>query len=155
MVEEFQYIAETFPFVKEIFIEDDTFTVDRSRCRQICQLLTEAKNKISWTANARADVDFETLKMMKAAGCRLLCVGVESGNQNILNNIKKGLALKRIRKFFKDAKKAGKEIRKEWARQKAYHLIGEMARSGDMKYRAEIKKLSDDYDLEIPYADQI
>lgn len=107
VVEEFQYIAETFPFVKEIFIEDDTFTVDRSRCRQICQLLIEAKNKISWTANARADVDFETLKMMKAAGCRLLCVGVESGNQDILNNIKKGLVLKRIRKFFKDAKRAG------------------------------------------------
>jgi anaerobic magnesium-protoporphyrin IX monomethyl ester cyclase len=81
--------------------------VDRSRCREICQLLTAAKNKISWTANARADVDFETLKMMKAAGCRLLCVGVESGNQRILNNIKKGLALKRIRRFFKDAKKAG------------------------------------------------
>jgi radical SAM superfamily enzyme YgiQ (UPF0313 family) len=107
VVEEFQYIAETFPFVKEIFIEDDTFTVDRSRCREICQRLIETKNRISWTANARADVDFETLKLMKNAGCRLLCVGVESGNQKVLNNIKKGMSLGRIRRFFRDAKKAG------------------------------------------------
>jgi radical SAM superfamily enzyme YgiQ (UPF0313 family) len=107
VVEEFQYIAEAFPHAKEIFIEDDTFTIDRNRCRQICQQLIEAKNKISWTANARADVDFETLSMMKAAGCRLVCVGVESGNQNVLNNIKKGISLKRIRRFFRDAKKAG------------------------------------------------
>jgi anaerobic magnesium-protoporphyrin IX monomethyl ester cyclase len=107
VVEEFQYIAETFPFVKEIFIEDDTFTVDRGRCREICRRLIEAKNRIDWTANARADVDFETLRLMKEAGCRLLCVGVESGNQEMLNNIKKGVSLNRIKRFFKDAKKAG------------------------------------------------
>ena len=107
VVQEFQYVAETFPFVKEIFIEDDTFTVDRSRCREICRRLIETKNRISWTANARADVDFETLRLMKGAGCRLLCVGVESGNQEVLNNIKKGVSLKRIRRFFRDAKKAG------------------------------------------------
>ncbi|UCG79929.1 MAG: hypothetical protein JSV60_08110, partial [Desulfobacterales bacterium] len=43
----------------------------------------------------------------KAAGCRLLCVGVESGNQNVLITMKKGLSLNRIRRFFKDAKRAG------------------------------------------------
>ena len=107
MVEEFLYIAETFPFVKEVFIEDDTFTVDRKRCQEICQGLIKEKNRISWTANSRADVDFETLRLMKKAGCRLLCVGVESGNQTVLENIKKGLSLSRIKCFFKDAKKAG------------------------------------------------
>jgi len=107
VVEEFLYIARTFPFVKEIFVEDDTFTVDRKRCRQICQRLIAAGSRISWTANARADVDLDTLKLMKKAGCRLLCVGVESGNQQVLNNIKKGMTLKRIRRFFKAAKRAG------------------------------------------------
>ena len=107
VVEEFQYIAEAFPFVKEIFIEDDTFTVDRKRCREVCRRLIEAGSRISWTANGRADVDFETLRLMKEAGCRLLCVGVESGNQEVLNNIKKGISLGRIRRFFRDAKKAG------------------------------------------------
>jgi len=107
VVEEFQYITEAFPFVKEVFIEDDTFTADRKRCRRICEGLVKLKRPISWTANARADVDFETLRIMKAAGCRLLCVGVESGNQQVLNNIKKGTTLPRIRRFFKDAKRAG------------------------------------------------
>jgi anaerobic magnesium-protoporphyrin IX monomethyl ester cyclase len=107
VVAEFQYIAEAFPFIKEVFVEDDTFTVERARCREICQQLIDAKNRISWTANARADVDYETLKMMKAAGCRLVCVGVESGNQNVLNNIKKGISLKQIRRFFRDARRAG------------------------------------------------
>lgn len=107
VVEEFQYISETFPFVREIFIEDDTFTIDRKRCREVCEKLIKTKNRIGWTANARADVDFETLRLMKEAGCRLLCVGVESGNQQVLNNIKKGMTLKRIRRFFRDAKRAG------------------------------------------------
>jgi radical SAM superfamily enzyme YgiQ (UPF0313 family) len=106
VVGEFEYIAETFPYVKEIFIEDDTFTANRKRCHEICERLIRAKTRISWTANARADVDFETLKLMKEAGCRLLCVGVESGNQRVLNNIKKGLSLGRIRSFFQDAKRA-------------------------------------------------
>jgi len=107
VLEEFEYITRTFPFVKEIFIEDDTFTVERNRCREICRRLIQAGIRISWTANSRADVDFETLKLMKQAGCRLLCVGVESGNQQVLNNIKKGMSLKRIRRFFRDAKRAG------------------------------------------------
>jgi radical SAM superfamily enzyme YgiQ (UPF0313 family) len=105
--QEFQFITESFPSVKEIILEDDTFTINKKRCREICQKLIESNNKISWAANARADVDYETLRMMKAAGCRLLCVGVESGNQRVLDNIKKGISLHQIRKFFKDAKKAG------------------------------------------------
>jgi len=107
VAQEFQYIAETFPFVKEIFIEDDTFTIDKNRCREISGMLIESNNRINWTANARADVDFETLEMMREAGCRLLCVGVESGNQRVLDNMKKGISLKRIRTFFRDAKRAG------------------------------------------------
>jgi radical SAM superfamily enzyme YgiQ (UPF0313 family) len=107
VVKEFQYIAQNFPGVKEVFIEDDTFTVDRKRCHTICRMLVASGNRLSWTANARADVDHETLQMMKKAGCRLLCVGVESGNQKVLNSIKKGISLKGIRRFFSDAKKAG------------------------------------------------
>jgi radical SAM superfamily enzyme YgiQ (UPF0313 family) len=107
VVQEFQYIAETFPFVKEIFIEDDTFTIDKDRCRKISNMLIESNNRVNWTANARADVDFETLEMMREAGCRLLCVGVESGNQMVLDTMKKGISLERIRTFFRDAKRAG------------------------------------------------
>lgn len=107
VVQEFRYIAEAFPYVKEVFIEDDTFTIDRNRCREICERLIESGNGLRWTANARPDVDLITLQMMKKAGCRLLCVGVESGNQKVLDNIKKGLSLEQIRRFIRDARKAG------------------------------------------------
>ncbi|MEK6972537.1 MAG: radical SAM protein [archaeon] len=105
--EEFKYIKETFPEAKEIFIEDDTFTADRERVKKFCDLLIKNSLKITWSCNSRADVDLETLQKMKQAGCRLLCVGVESGSQEILNNIRKGTTIEGIKKFMKDSKKAG------------------------------------------------
>lgn len=108
IVEEFVFIAENFPDVKEIMIEDDTLTADKARCRELAQALIHAKAiRIPWSANSRADVDFDTMAIMKKAGCRLLCVGFESGDQTILDNIKKTITLERIRQFRKDAKKAG------------------------------------------------
>lgn len=105
--EEFKYIKETFPEVKEIFIEDDTFTADRERVKKFCDLLLKNNLKITWSCNSRADVDLETLQKMKQAGCRLLCVGIESGSQEILNNIRKGITIEGIRRFMRDSKKAG------------------------------------------------
>jgi anaerobic magnesium-protoporphyrin IX monomethyl ester cyclase len=108
VVEEFVYIRDNFPQVREIMIEDDTLTADPSRCRELSKALIAANAaKIPWSANSRADVDFETMAAMKKAGCRLFCVGFESGDQEILNNIKKGTNLERIRRFVKDAKRAG------------------------------------------------
>lgn len=108
VVKEFQYIADNFPQVKEIMIEDDTLTADRKRCRDFSNALIEAKaTNIPWSANSRADVDVETLKIMKKANCRLLCVGFESGDQQILNTIKKSLTIEKIVQFRKSAKKAG------------------------------------------------
>jgi anaerobic magnesium-protoporphyrin IX monomethyl ester cyclase len=108
VVAEFRYIRDNFPHVKEIMIEDDTLTADPSRCRELSKALIAANAaKIPWSANSRADVDFETMTAMKKAGCRLFCVGFESGDQEILNNIKKGTNLEKIRRFVKDAKRAG------------------------------------------------
>lgn len=106
VVEEFKYIKENFPQVKEIFIEDDTFTVNRTYCRKVCELLIKENLNMTWTANSRADVDFETLRLMKETGCRLLCIGVESGNQRILDNINKKLKLEQVEEFMKNARKA-------------------------------------------------
>lgn len=108
IVDEFVYIQENFPQVKEIMIEDDTLTADRKRCKEFAEGLIKAKaTKIPWSANSRADVDFETMSIMKKAGCRLFCVGFESGEQEILNNIQKSITLDKIRQFIKDAKRAG------------------------------------------------
>lgn len=108
IVAEFLYVRENFPGVREIMIEDDTFTADRRRCRELSRALIEAgATRIPWSANSRADVDLETMRLMKRAGCRLLCVGFESGDQKILDNIGKSIKISQIRRFMKDAGKAG------------------------------------------------
>jgi radical SAM superfamily enzyme YgiQ (UPF0313 family) len=108
VVAEFRYIRDNFPQVKEIMIEDDTLTADPKRCRELsAQLIALGLTTIPWSANSRADVDLETMKAMKKAGCRLFCVGFESGDQRILDNIKKGTVLSKIRQFVRDARRAG------------------------------------------------
>ena len=109
VVEEFKYIADNFPDVKEVVIEDDTFTVNKKRVLEICDLLCEQglNKRLKWLCNARVNLDLETMKAMKKAGCRLIIPGIESGTQEILNNIKKGTTLKQIEEYVKNAKKAG------------------------------------------------
>ncbi len=104
---EFEWIQEHLPQVRDIFIEDDTFTVNRQRCRALCQALINRGLKLTWTANARADVDYETLRLMRAAGCRSLCVGFESGDQSILDNMEKSITVEQMRAFMADARRAG------------------------------------------------
>ena len=106
VVDEFEYIKRGLPEVREIFIEDDTFTIDRKRIAGICEEIERRRLNITWSCNARANLDYETMKLMKDAGCRLLDVGYESGSDKILNNIKKGITTEQMRKFTRDAKKA-------------------------------------------------
>ena len=107
VVDELQYIKEELPEVKEVFFEDDTFTIEQGRIRAICKEILDRKLKITWSCNARANLNYETLKDMKKAGCRLLIVGYESGSDEILRDIKKGITTKQMIEFTKDAKKAG------------------------------------------------
>ncbi len=107
VLKELKYIKENFPQAKEVFFEDDTFTANRYRVQKLCDAVIKEGLDLTWSTNARPDVDFDTLKKMKQAGCRLLCVGIESGSQQILNNIHKGTRIETIRQFMKDAKKAG------------------------------------------------
>jgi radical SAM superfamily enzyme YgiQ (UPF0313 family) len=106
VVDEFKYIEREFPGVREVFIEDDTLTVDKKRCRRLAEEMIRRRVKLRWTANARCDVDLETLTLMRRAGLRLLCVGVESADQKILDNVKKQINVDQIEQFFGDAKKA-------------------------------------------------
>jgi radical SAM superfamily enzyme YgiQ (UPF0313 family) len=108
VADEFEYIYKNFPDIREIMIEDDTLTVNRERCRELSEeLIRRGLNRIPWSANSRADVDYATMALMKKAGCRLFCVGFESGSQEILDNIKKKTTLEKIRRFSLDAKRAG------------------------------------------------
>lgn len=107
IADEFEYIQEELPEVKEIFIEDDTFTINRKLVRSFCEEIKRRKIDIVWSCNARADLDHTTMKAMKDTGCRLIIVGYESGSDEILKTIKKGVETKQMKKFTKDAKKAG------------------------------------------------
>ena len=104
---EMSFIEKSFLGVKEIFIEDDTLTLHRKRVVALCEEIIRLGLKINWTCNARADVDLDTLKIMKAANCRLLCVGIESGDQRILDEVGKGIQLQQVEQFFEDVKQAG------------------------------------------------
>jgi radical SAM superfamily enzyme YgiQ (UPF0313 family) len=99
---------ELFPEVKEIFFDDDTFTIGKSRVLELCQKLKPLK--FTWSCNVRVTTDFETLKAMKEAGCRLLIVGFESGDPAILKNIKKGATIEQAQTFIKHCRCLGFKV---------------------------------------------
>ncbi len=94
-----------FPQVREFFFDDDTFTDDLPRAEEIARRL--GRLGITWSCNAKANVPRRTLEILRDNGLRLLLVGYESGDQRILNNIKKGLRLDVAREFTRNAKALG------------------------------------------------
>ena len=106
--EEMKRAQMLFPNVKEFFFDDDTFTDNRPRAEEIARRLGTLG--ITWSCNAKANVPYETLKVMREHGLRLLLVGFESGNQEILNGIRKGIRVDRAREFVKNCKKLGIRI---------------------------------------------
>eukprot|EP01037_Dinobryon_pediforme_P006575 gene6575-6644_t len=101
-------IMKNHPQVKEIFFDDDTFTDNLPRAEEIAREL--GKLGVTWSCNAKANVPRKTLEVLKANGLRLLLVGYESGNQQILHNIKKGLLIETAKKFTKDCHELGIKI---------------------------------------------
>jgi len=98
---------------REIHLTDDGFTTNIKRAKKICDLLIKSSVNIGWSTitGIRVDrVDFELLEKMRQAGCYRVYFGIESGNQTILNNIKKGTTLEQIRKAVFLAKKAKLEV---------------------------------------------
>ena len=106
LADEFEYIRKELLEIREIFIEDDTFTLNKNLVRTFCDEIKRRKIDIAWSCNARATLDYATMKAMKNAGCRLLIVGYESGSDEILKTIKKGVNTDQMRAFTREAKKA-------------------------------------------------
>ena len=97
-----------FPQVREFFFDDDTFTDDLPRAELIAREL--GKLGVTWSCNAKANVPRATLKVLRDNGLRLLLVGYESGNQQILHNIKKGMRIEVAKQFTKDCHELGIKI---------------------------------------------
>ncbi len=106
VAEEFAFIKAEMPEVQEIGIEDDLFTGNRKRLNEICQLLIKQNNKIPFWCDTRVDLDYESMRLLKAAGCRLLIAGFESASQKLLNNINKGTTPEQSFEFMRNARKA-------------------------------------------------
>ena len=108
VIAEVKSIITNHPNVKEIFFDDDTFTDNLPRAEEIAKGLGQLG--VTWSCNAKANVPRKTLEVLKANGLRLLLVGYESGNQQILHNIKKGLLIETAKKFTKDCHELGIKI---------------------------------------------
>ncbi len=105
VVDEMTRAKALFPQVKEYFFDDDTFTDDLPRAEAIAREL--AKLGVTWSCNAKANVPLESLKVLRDNGLRLFVVGFETGNQQILYNIKKGMRIDRARQFSDDCHRLG------------------------------------------------
>ena len=105
---EIRQALELFPQAKEFFFDDDTFNIRKDRVLEICAKFKPLKFR--WSANARVHSDYETLRAMADAGARLFIVGFESGDPQILKNIKKGATLEMAREFVQNCKKVGIKI---------------------------------------------
>jgi hopanoid biosynthesis associated radical SAM protein HpnJ len=105
IVNECRWAWQNFPGLKEIFFDDDTFNYQKARTIELCGKLKHLN--MTWSCTSRVTTDYETLKAMKEAGARLLIVGYESGDQQILKNIKKGATVDMARRFTANCKKLG------------------------------------------------
>jgi radical SAM superfamily enzyme YgiQ (UPF0313 family) len=107
LLDELEWIEENLK-VKEVFFEDDTFTINKKRVLEFCGGYKERALDISWSCNARVDtLDLETMKEMKKANCRFLIVGFESADDAILGNIRKGFTVEKAIEFAGNVRKAG------------------------------------------------
>jgi len=102
---EVAHALQLFPKIKEIFFDDDTFNIRKTRVLEITEKFKPLK--FTWSCTARCTTDYETLKAMRDAGCRLLIVGFESGDDQILKNIKKGATTEQARCFARWCKQLG------------------------------------------------
>jgi hopanoid biosynthesis associated radical SAM protein HpnJ len=105
IVGEVKYTLENFPGLKEIFFDDDTFNYRKQRTLELCAELK--KLNFTWSCTSRVTTDYETLKAMKEAGCRLMIVGYETGDPQILKNMKKGATVDMALRFTDNAHKLG------------------------------------------------
>jgi len=109
VADEVQKGLDYFPQLREFFFDDDTLTDDIPHVEGISKLIGPklAARNMTWSCNAKGNVPFETMKILKENRMRLMTVGFESGNQQILNNIRKGMKVTRYHQFAEDCHKLG------------------------------------------------
>src|SRR5207249_5668360 len=97
-----------FRRMKGIFCDDVTVNVREDRELDLCAKFKPLK--VQWSSTARVHSDYETVKAMADGGARLFIVGFESGDAQILKNIKKGATVEMGRAFMKNCRKVGIKV---------------------------------------------
>ncbi|MDO8647822.1 MAG: radical SAM protein [Candidatus Diapherotrites archaeon] len=111
VVAELEQIKKDFPQLKSILFNDDTLNVNKKHLKELCDLIIEKNISLPWGCYSRVDtIDEESAIIMKKAGCYLVKIGFESGNDQILKNMKKGTTTGQARTAVKIFKKAGIQI---------------------------------------------
>lgn len=108
VIKELHYIKKELPWVKEVFFQDDM--LPSVRIRELSSRMLKEKLNMKWSCYVRANVDRETLFLMKKAGCRYLHVGYESVDPTVIKLVKKGNIKEEMERFTKDANEAGLRI---------------------------------------------
>jgi radical SAM superfamily enzyme YgiQ (UPF0313 family) len=141
VIQEMKYVGNDLG-VKNIFFANPIFFTNKEYAEQLLGLIIENKlSGMQWIANVRVDLlDEELIRLMKRAGCKALCFGIESGDQGILDQYNKGISLSQSRMIFDQCE-----------RQKiitlAYFMLGfpEEDRTSVDKTLRYIKNISCDY----------
>jgi len=107
IVEEIKLLQEKYG-VKEILFREDNFTAHRKRVFEFCDILIREKMDVTWMCLSDANSITEEMAVrMKEAGCWHIGIGVESGNQEIINILKKNIMLERVEKVFNSLQRVG------------------------------------------------
>jgi len=111
VVKELEQIRKELPQLKSVLFNDDTLNVNKKHLKELCNLMIKRKISLPWACYSRVDtIDEESARIMKKAGCFLVKIGFESGNDQILTNMKKGTTTAQARKATKIFKDAGIQI---------------------------------------------
>lgn len=107
IIEEIKLLQKNYG-IKDIVFYDDTFTSNRKRIKDFCNLILQKQMDLTWSCFSRVDtVDFETLQLMKKAGCHQIMYGVESADPQILDNLNKRISLEKVKETVSFTHQAG------------------------------------------------
>jgi len=110
VLEELRHLKQNYN-IKTVTFFDETFTIDRKRVEKITQAMIDEKLDIRWYCNSRVDlIDRELLEKMKRAGCRAVCMGIESGSQRIIGGTNKRASVEKAAEAIKMVKDAGIKV---------------------------------------------
>ncbi len=110
IVDELVHLRNTYG-VEDFFFWSESFTIVKTAIKKLCREILDRDLKIRWVCNSRVDnIDLELLQLMKKAGCWMISYGIESGEQAILDSIKKDITIEQIREAIRLTRKVGFQI---------------------------------------------